>query len=140
MKLSPGASSGGPEANAIQSLYGQQCTYWETGEAGSLSVGDLTSKCGGPAMVLEVSVSVGTAPAGSSLVVDALVSVDGVQPYQSIIGPGGLAIPAGSTTADLTPVANPNLPSGGLLKFTIVSVGSSVAGSDLRIGVVLGPF
>jgi hypothetical protein len=141
VKLYPDGSDGGPCAAALRSLYNLHSNYFETGAAGSLSTGDLAARfSGGGGQLLEVSASVGTAPTGSPLVLDVLLSPDGLAAYKSLIGPGGLSIPAGSTEADLTTFARTDLPDGGLVKFSILSVGNSVAGSDLRIGIVVGPF
>jgi hypothetical protein len=140
LKLYPDGSHGGPCAAAVRSLYNLATTYFETGQAGSLSVGDLTSRFGGPGELIDVSAAVGTPPTGSPLVLDVLLSVDGLAAYESMIGPGGLSIPAGSSGASLTTFARTDIPNTGLVKFTVLSVGNSVAGSDLRIGIGVGPF
>lgn len=86
-----------------------------------------------PLTIAAVRASAGTAPTGSSLIVD--VNIDGTTAYTTQANRPAIAVSTNTIAATLPDVTS--VAAGSYLSFDVDQVGSSVAGSNLTVQVTL---
>jgi hypothetical protein len=119
--------------NALSQSLGPEVVHNSTG---SLTVGILGMDTPFSGCTLTgVAFAVATAPTGSAAVFDVLTSSDG-STFTSATGGAGVALEAGQTAAGIVfPGQGLPLTGSGIVRISVLSIGSSVAGAGLTVTI-----